>query len=167
MNWLVPGLGYYLCGDRRRSLALFFIINGCFAMGLFYGGFILTPVWSFRDPEFNIVSLLTYIAQGFHGGGWLLTQALHLQASESASALFNLHRMSAKAYSDLGVFHMVVAGGLNYFATVRLFDLLAGNPDLTGSVPEDSDEKSGQKSASESDAGAAPAASAGGAEASK
>ncbi|MCC5877313.1 MAG: hypothetical protein JJU11_13910 [Candidatus Sumerlaeia bacterium] len=138
-NWIVPGLGYLLVRDFARGLALLVLINGCFAMGLFYSGYVLVPVFSYRDPEFNIVSLLTYISQAFHGGGWALLQGLHSLSGENGEGLFNLHRMASRPYSDLGVFHLVVAGGLNYFATVRLYDLLAGNPELSGSSAPDGD----------------------------
>lgn len=131
------------------------LINGCFAIGLFYGGYVMVPVFHFRHPEFNIVSLLTYISQAFHGGGWALMQFLHTLGNENGTGWFNLHRMAARPYSDLGVFHFVVAGGLNYFATVRLFDLLAGNPELTGSGSREeslvTDEKTEKKSKVESE----------------
>jgi hypothetical protein len=131
-NWLVPGLGYVLCRDVTRGVILFITINACFAIGLYFGGYILIPPsWTPTNPNFNLVTVLTYLVQAFHGGGWLALQALHHVSAGDTEALFNLKRMAASTYSDLGAFHLVVAGGLNYFASVRLYDLLAGSPELT------------------------------------
>lgn len=134
LNWLIPGAGYIACKDYKRGIALFLITVGCFAIGLFLGGYVLRPEWSWRSPEFNFVAILTYIAQAFFGAGWLGLQLLHTVSEQDPDAFFNLHRLAGgQAYSDLGVFHLVVAGGLNYFATVRLYDLVAGSPELTES----------------------------------
>ena len=132
LNWLIPGLGFALCKDWRRACVLFVLINICFAIGVLLGGTILPPLsWKPFTPDFNVVAVLTYLSQSFHGAGWLVLQALHGAAAETPDAYFNLRRMAASTYGDLGSFHLVVAGGLNYFATVRLYDLLAGSPELT------------------------------------
>ncbi len=135
LNWLVPGLGYILCKDYPRGLTLLVLINACFVIGVFLGGYILPPLsWVPRNPEFNLVSILTYLSQAFHGSGWLGLQYLHEASSSDPEAYFSLTNLAGKSsYSDLGVFHLVVAGGLNYFATVRLYDLMAGTPELSES----------------------------------
>ncbi|MGF1574085.1 MAG: DUF6677 family protein [Sumerlaeia bacterium] len=122
INWLVPGLGFILVGDRFRGLLLFFVINGIFGLGIFFDGYVYLP--SFKlGPEFNIVSILTFIVQGAHGLG----AGLLLLLSGGENFLSNIFVRSPGApYSDLGSFHLLVAGGLNYFASVRLFDLLTG-----------------------------------------
>lgn len=77
LNWLIPGLGYLLAGDRVRALLLFLIINFCFVVGLLMGGYILAPgSWHPRAPEFNLVTILTYLSQSFNGLGWVLLQWL-------------------------------------------------------------------------------------------
>ena len=131
-NWLIPGLGYILSRDMARGATLFILINLCFAIGILMGGYILAPVsWAPFTPNFNLVGILTYLSQAFHGGGWLGLQGLQRAAASDTSAYFNLTALGSKPYADLGAFHLVVAGGLNYFATVRLWDLLAGNPQLS------------------------------------
>ncbi len=92
-----------------------------------------------RGEGFNLVGLLTYIAQAFHGGGWLALQTAQNAAAENPASFFNLHNLAARTYSDLGAFHLVVAGCLNYFATVRLYDLMAGTPELTEGSPGSAD----------------------------
>ena len=102
------------------------LINLCFAIGVFLGGTILVPPLSIRHPDFNLVSLLTYLAEALHGGGWVALQIAHGTAVSNPDGLFHLHRMAAKSFADLGTFHLVVAGCLNYFSTTRLYDLLTG-----------------------------------------
>lgn len=132
LNWLIPGAGYLAVRDVSRGITLFLVINFCFAMGVLLGGYILVPAtWSPRAAGFNLVGTLTYICQVFDGGGWLLVRILQNVSAGDADAFFNIKGQAVKTYSDLGAFHLVVAGGLNYFATVRLYDLLAGNPELS------------------------------------
>ena len=140
VNWLIPGAGFLLVRDYQRGVTLFLAINGCFAIGLLMGGYVLAPA-SFdpRAEGFNLVGLLTYLAQAFHGGGWLLLQGAQSAAADNPEAFFNLHRLAARTYSDLGAFHLVVAGCLNYFATMRLYDLVAGTPELTEGSPGSAD----------------------------
>ncbi|CAN5248563.1 hypothetical protein BH09SUM1_BH09SUM1_10700 [soil metagenome] len=95
------------------------------------------PAFRWSDPEFNIVAILTYVTQSFFGSGWLFMLATHHAAAATPGAFFNLNRLAgANPWSDIGVLHFVVAGGLNYVATVRLYDLLAGSPELTETTME-------------------------------
>ena len=138
-NCLIPGLGFALCKDYSRAALLFVSLNGCYLAGMAWGGYVLAPQsWVPMTPEFNLVTALTYLTQAFHGSGWLLQQALQIAGGRQLLAeepgffaRFALQRMGALPYSDLGCFHLIVAGGLNYFATVRLYDLTAGVPEMT------------------------------------
>ena len=152
LNWIIPGAGFFAVGDKRRGIVLFVIINVVLLTGLLYGGYIAKPSFSTQDPSFNLVGILTYIVEAFHGGGWMLMQFLHSLYSDSPDAFFNLERMAAKPYSDLGTFHLVVAGGLNYFASVRLYDLLAGNPELTETLKKE-EESAGEDQEAGEDSG--------------
>lgn len=134
LNWLVPGAGYIAVRDVPRGATLLVLTNAMLMIGIAGGGYVLAPAWSPKNPEFNVVAILTYLVESFHGGGWLALQALQKATAASPEAFFNLHRQSIRPFSDLGVFYLVVAGGLNYFATVRLYDLLAGAPELTESI---------------------------------
>jgi hypothetical protein len=136
-NWLIPGAGFWIVGDRPRAITLFVVINACFAIGVLLGGHILAPVWAPRDPEFNLVAILTYSAQAFHGAGWIGLQLLQRSAAAYPESFFNMRRLAGLTFADLGVFHLVVAGSLNYFATTRLYDLLRGMARLQpGVAPE-------------------------------
>jgi len=139
VNWLLPGAGYILCGDWKRGLVLGLVINACFVGGLLYGGYVLMPAFSPRDPEFNVVMVLTYCSQAFYGGGWLLLQILQKLSAGSPDSFFSLQALAIKPYSDLGSFHLVVAGSLNYLATIRLYELLTGKsatPEGENPAPE-------------------------------
>lgn len=134
MNWLLPGTGYLAVGDTRRGLAQFAVINAVLLAGFAFGGYFLPPVFSRNDPNFSLVSLLTFLVQFFHGGGWALASLAEAAARREAplpleALILWFGGRPGAVYSDLGQFHLVVAGGLNYYSTVRLYDLLAGNPD--------------------------------------
>lgn len=119
-NWLVPGLGFFAAGDRRRAVWLFALIQGVFVAGLAFNGYVYLPPMNPRGADFNIVATLTFIVQACNAGFSMLV----LGAAKANLGL--LARDSGAAYADLGAFHLLVSGGLNYFATVRLYDLLTG-----------------------------------------
>lgn len=123
-NWLLPGIGYVLVGDRTRGWLLFASLNACLVAGFALGAGIVVPP-SLRSPNGSIVTWLTFIAQSFHGGGMLLS----LAGQKFGGALGFFGGNPGATYADLGTLHLLVAGGTNYFGTVRLWDLLAGNPD--------------------------------------
>lgn len=123
LNLAVPGAGYAAAGDLARGALLFLLLNACFAAGLTYEGYVLVPAFDPRHPAFNIVGLLTFIVQCFDAGGTGLVLLAERMGGPLARLLV---RDPGGAYSDLGAFHLLVAGGLNYFSTVRLFDLLTG-----------------------------------------
>jgi hypothetical protein len=129
VNWLVPGAGYLAAGDRVRGLSFLFLLNGCFILGLVLDGIILTPSLP-NSPSFNIVAALTFLVQVFHGGGTL--GVVLAQRFEEAGVLGLLARSGTGAYADLGAFHLLVAGGLNYLACVQLWDFLTGSEDEGG-----------------------------------
>lgn len=130
-----------IAGDRARGIALFIAINLVFVIGVAMGGFFLPPQsWVPMKPGFNLVAALTYMSQFFHGGGWLGMTALQRTFATSPESFFNIRSLATRTYSDLGAFHLVVAGALNYFATARLYDLMAGNPEMTAGSPGGSTE---------------------------
>lgn len=143
LNLLIPGAGYLAARDVRRGVFLFLLLNGVFFLGLAYDGYMYVPPFSRSNPAFNIVSLLIFIAEACHLGG----TALLIVAEKIGGALGGiLVRNPGGAYSDIGTLHFVVGGILNYFATVRLWDLLAGN------VEEDHSEASEPEPSTQTDA---------------
>jgi len=140
-NWIIPGLGYFLVKDNRKAIGLFLIINGIFLLGLFaYDAYIYIPSFVPRTPEFNIVAILTLLAQLCHGVG---TVGLILLEKASGGEFNLLVRDPGQTYSDIGSFHLLVAGVLNYFACMKLYD------DLTGWVDPEEEEKKRKKKSSE------------------
>ncbi|MDX2177363.1 MAG: DUF6677 family protein [Candidatus Sumerlaeia bacterium] len=138
LNWIVPGLGYFAAGDRFRGAALFLLINGVLVAGYALGGHFLPPVWRVGAPNFSIVSCLTYILQLFHGGAWALSafsMGIVERGSQAAAAGFFAGR-PGMPYADLGAFHLLAAGAMNYLSTVRLYDEAAGDPSLVDDSAE-------------------------------
>lgn len=127
LNWVIPGLGFLLAGDMVRGVSLLVLINGVFAAGLLFGGYIYVPPMMMGQEGFNIVALLTFLVQVCHGGG----TGLILLAQQVGEPLENLLVRNAGApFSDLGALHFTVAAALNYFATTRLWDYLTGRVEL-------------------------------------
>ena len=89
-----------------------------------FSGYVLVPAFLPSDPTFNIFAVLTFVVQLFHGLGCLGYLALS-QVLPPTSVVAVLGHPGAP-YADLGAFHLAVAGGLNYFACVRLWDFLRG-----------------------------------------
>ncbi len=111
-------------GDRKRGIALFVLVNAIFFAGLAFDGYLYVPPFLPRTPGFNIVATLTFIVQACNGG----LCALVLAAADTKLPLLGLlARDPGTAWADLGAVHFLVSGGLNYFATVRLYDLLTGS----------------------------------------
>ncbi len=134
--------------DYARGITLFFVINACLAIGILMGGYVLEPIsWKPFTPEFNLVGILTYVVQGFSGGGFIFLNFFQARAAEDPESYFNIIRLGSQTLSDLGVFHLIVAGALNYFSTVRLYDLLAGCPELSEGLDGHSAAKSAEPEA--------------------
>ena len=122
INWLLPGAGYLMTGDKVRGISLIIIINSIFLIGLALNGYLYVPPFRPGTEGFNMVALLTFIVQLCHGGGCLLL----LLAGQAGGVLDFLVRNAGASYSDLGAFHLTVAAALNYFATVRLWEFTTG-----------------------------------------
>lgn len=149
LNWLVPGAGYLATGQIRRGWALFGLINLVFLLGLIFNGYIFVPSMNVASPLDNIVAVLTFIVQVCHAGGTLLVLGAEKVGGLPATLLV---RPAGAPYSDLGSFHFLVAGALNYFATTRLYDLLAGE------IHEEGEQKENPAPAKTSDTPPAEAA---------
>lgn len=134
LNLVVPGAGFLAARDWVRGACLVALVNGVFLLGLMFNGYVVVPAFSPKDPLFNVVSLLTFVMQAFHGGGCLA--AIWAQGADGAVAGL-LARDAGAPFADLGAFHLLVAGGLNYFATVKLFDLLTGRDSWPEEVEAD------------------------------
>ncbi len=124
VNWLVPGSGYFLVGERRRGWGLVMLLNGMFLLGLGLHGSVLWPEFNFRSPTFNIINVLTFSVEMGAGGPALACLAARSGAGEaSGSTLVRwLSGDPSHALHDLAVFHLLLVGALNYFACCALHD---------------------------------------------
>ncbi len=130
VNWLVPGSGYFVAGDRRRGWALVILLNGVFLLGLGMRGGVVMPDFNPRGAYFNVINVLSFTVQMGGGGPSLLSLAAHQsQASGNQGALtrFWAGEESAATF-DLGSFHLLLVGALNYFACCAIYDRYRPRP---------------------------------------
>ncbi len=133
VNWLVPGMGYLVAGDRRRGWALVLLLNGAFLLGLGLRGGVVVPDFNPRSAYFNVINVLSFTVQMGGGGPSLLSLAAHQMApsgSHGAVTRFLAGEESAATF-DLGSFHLLLVGALNYFACCAIYDRYRPRP-LTG-----------------------------------
>jgi len=130
LNWIVPGSGYFLVGERFRALALVVLLNGVFALGLGLKGAVIVPEFRLGQPSFNIINVLTFGMQLGAGGPALLSMAgHHLQVSGKNWGIVRyLGGQESAAVHDLGSFHLLLVGALNYFACCALYDRFRPRP---------------------------------------
>jgi hypothetical protein len=130
LNWLLPGLGFVLCRRHARGLTQFLIVIVTFALGLAWHGGVDWPSWLPSAPDFNLINNFTFLIQLGMG----LPAILSLLANLSTGLATTLHLgflagTPTHPYYELGVFYMIVAGAINYFATCNLYDrIIHPNP---------------------------------------
>lgn len=130
LNWVVPGSGWFLVGERVRAWALVLLLNGVFLLGLGLKGAVIVPEFNFRSPTFNIINVLTFTVQVGAGGPSCLSlgaRDLQSKGNDSAPVRFFAGKESA-AVHDLGAFHLLLVGALNYFACCALYDRFRPRP---------------------------------------
>lgn len=135
LNWLVPGLGFWLCHRRARAVIQFLLVVVTFGFGIALHGGVDWPSWSMEAPDFNLINNFTFLIQLFAG----LPALLSLFASQIQNGLGvpafirfvfeHLHLgflggTPTHPYYELGGYFMIVAGAVNYFATCNLHDRL-------------------------------------------
>lgn len=118
LSWLIPGLGFMLCGRVRRGALLFAAIMLTFALGLASHGGVVWPSWSRSDESFNLMNNLIFGVQILAG----LPALLSLAAAQLGLPV--LGGSPEHAYFELGSYYLVAAGALNYFATTNFHDRL-------------------------------------------
>lgn len=125
LNWIVPGSGYFLVGERTRAWVLLIVLNATFAMGLTLKGSVVVPEFNVRSPTFNFINVLTFVVDLGAGG-----PALSCIAARNGLAEGDLPGgirgwfagNESSATYDLGAFHLLLVGALNYFACCALYD---------------------------------------------
>lgn len=105
LAWLVPGLGHYIIGERRRGLIFFVTISATFWTGVAVGG-----AGSTVYPEER---KLWFAAQLFAGTETLVAYGLHSQVIKNAPTYKGKPFLGHWASSEVGVHYTGVAGLLN------------------------------------------------------
>ena len=116
LSWLVPGLGFMLCGRKSRGLAVFVLIMVTFLLGLVAHGGVVWPTWSTSDESFNLMNNLIFLVQMLAGAPALVSLAA------SRMEIGFLGGAPEHAFFELGSYYLVVAGALNYFAATNFHD---------------------------------------------
>jgi hypothetical protein len=102
---LLPGLGHFVAGDRRRAAGFFGVVAAAFAAGIALGG---SLPWPRPGQPLAIVATLTAASNGLLFAG---ARALGLGSGDPGSATF-----------ELGNGYLLTAGTMNLLLVV---DLLA------------------------------------------
>jgi hypothetical protein len=118
-NYLLPGAGFCAVGRWRRGLLQAAMVLVTASIGWSLHGAVAWPSWSRHALDFNLINNLTFIVQ--MGGG--LPNLASLAASRFDWPL--LGGVPEDPYYELGGYYLVVAGAINYFATLNFFDRIA------------------------------------------
>ncbi len=106
LAWIVPGLGHFYLGFRKRAIVLFLAITLTFWAGVAIGGVRGTVNW--RDRS------LWYMAELCTGGNTLAATALHKAVGMQPRARGTLPPYPGDwTATDVGVHYAGVAGLLN------------------------------------------------------
>jgi hypothetical protein len=116
VSWLIPGSGFILRKDTYRGIIIFFLLGLTFFLGLLLKGTVVFPVWSPTQEGFNVITILTFLAQMGYGGLSLLCLA-----SERLGIGF-FQGDQAYAFFDLASFYLIIAGALNYLMLFNFYD---------------------------------------------
>jgi hypothetical protein len=115
-NYLLPGAGFCAAGRWRRGLMQAAMVATTAAFGWLLHGGVIWPSWSREALDFNLINNLTFLVQ--MGGG--LPSMLSLAASQFHWPV--LGGIPEDPYYELGGYYLVVAGAINYFATMNFYD---------------------------------------------
>ncbi len=134
LSWLIPGYGFMRNGLLARGIFFFVILEITFLLGTVLRGTVLVPEFNFRDPAFNLVNILTFLAQVFNGGLALISMLPEILGPGAAI----LPYQEDYVWADLGAFFLLVSGGMNYFVLVKTYDHFYAEPKQAQPVVENS-----------------------------
>lgn len=134
LSWLIPGYGYMRNGQVGRGIFFFVTLQLTFLIGVVLRGSVLIPAFSFRDPAFNVVNILTFFTQIFNGGLSLVSMLPELFGP--GAAIFP--NLEDAMLADLGIFYILVSGGMSYFVLTSTWDKFYSANRPTADSPTDS-----------------------------
>ena len=122
MGWLVPGLGHWLIGERRRAVILGVCIFGLWLGGLTIGG--ITVVDHKANPYW-------FLGQMLSAPSLVATQATQFLKERSERSARSLHRPSFGRVKEQGILYTALAGLLNLLTMIDLINRAHGSRETT------------------------------------
>lgn len=92
------------------------LLTSTFLLGLLLKGTVVFPVWTPGTEGFNVINILTFLAQMGYGSLSLLCLASH----QLGIGFFQGDQ--SFAFFDLATFYLIIAGALNYLMLFNLYD---------------------------------------------
>lgn len=109
VGWLVPGLGHFLLGIKRKALVFFFLLTGLFVLGLtLHAGLGLMGV---QGKSVNFLTWVLFGSQFINGGISLLCWVMPFGMEDAYAP-----------YYEVGQIAIYISGLLNILILVNLFD---------------------------------------------
>ncbi|MCD6385902.1 hypothetical protein J7M23_09025 [Candidatus Sumerlaeota bacterium] len=116
LSWLIPGSGFLIHRDNYRGVTIMGLLTATFLLGLSLKGTVVFPVWSPSKEGFNVINILTFLAQMGYGSLGLLCLASHWLGMRFFQG------DQSYAFFDLATFYLIIAGALNYLMLFNLYD---------------------------------------------
>ena len=116
LSWLIPGSGFMLRRDFYRGLAIFVMVTLTFFLGLGLKGSVVFPVLSPGSEGFNVINILTFLAQLGYGAMSLLC------LGSCRLGMPFLQGLQSYAFFDIAAFYLIIAGSLNYLMLFNYYD---------------------------------------------
>lgn len=116
LSWLIPGSGFLFHNQLKRGIVIFVLLSATAFFGVALKGTVVFPVWSPAKEGFNVINILTFLAQMGFGGLSLLCLL-----SQPLGIKF-LQGQQAYAFFDLASFYLIVSGAMNYLMLFNFYD---------------------------------------------
>lgn len=120
--WLLPGLGYFLIGQRARGITVCVTILLLFASGLLIGGVRVVDEFDEYTSVAKIIDKPWYMGQILAGPIALTTAKVAKRTDEFRRPAF---AMSHSRVNEIGTLYTAVAGMLNLLAIIDAADRAA------------------------------------------
>jgi hypothetical protein len=120
--WLLPGLGYFLIGQRARAITVCVTILLLFASGLLIGGVRVVDEFEEYTSVAKIIDKPWYMGQILAGPVALTTAKVAKRVDEYRRPAFPV---SHSRVNEIGTLYTAVAGMLNLLAIIDAADRAA------------------------------------------
>ena len=121
-GFVFPGLPYLLAKEYKKFFLIFPLLYLTFIIGILLKGGVISPS-IYQSPKgfFNPLAYLTFFAQMLFGLPAFISYIYSLfhQTIIYKGAIVNI---TYPPFFDLGSYYLIVAGSLNYYANIKLYD---------------------------------------------